>query len=58
MATVQEDILKAFYAKLTKSKDFDDATINAVRKLLDSGKKFKPEELVTVLAKGKDEGGL
>lgn len=58
MATVQEDILKAFYAKLTKSKEFDDGTINAVRKLLDSGKKFKPEDLVTVLAKGKDEGGL
>jgi hypothetical protein len=58
MATIQEEILKTFYAKLTKSNEFDDATINAVRKLLDSGKKFKPEELVIVLAKGKDEGGL
>lgn len=58
MATVQEDILKAFYAKLAGSKEFDKPMIDAVRRLLDSGKKFKAEELVAVLVKDKQEGGL
>src|SRR6266536_3742868 len=41
MATVQEDILKAFYAKLAKSKEFDKTMIDAVRTLVGTDKKLK-----------------
>ena len=58
MATVQEDILKLFYEKLAKSKEFDKTMIDAVRTLLGSGKKLKADDLVTVLLKDKQEGGL
>jgi len=58
MATVQEDILKAFYAKLAKSEEFDKPMIDAVRAFLGSAKKLKAEDLVAVLLKGKQEGGL
>ena len=58
MAIVQKDILAAFYTKLGKSKEFDQPMIDALRKLLDSGKKLKAEELVTVLANGTQESGL
>ena len=49
MATVQEDILGAFYAKLTKSGVIDEATINALRAALSSGKKLKSEDFVAIL---------
>ena len=58
MATVQDDILKAFYAKLATSKQFDQAMIDAVRTLLGSGKKLKADDLVAVLLKDKQERGL
>ena len=58
MATVQEDILKAFYDKLAKSKEFDTPLIDAVRTMLGSDKKPKADDLIAVLAKGKQEGGL
>jgi molybdopterin converting factor small subunit len=58
MATVQEDILKAFYAKLAKSKEFDKTMIDAVRTLVGTDKKLKADDLVAVLLKNKQEGGL
>jgi hypothetical protein len=58
MSTVQEDILKAFYAKLGLSQEFDKAMIDEVRTLLGSDKKLKADDLVAVLVKGKQEGAL
>ena len=40
MPTVQEDILNAFCAKLAKLASIDDATVEALRKTLGSGKKL------------------
>jgi hypothetical protein len=58
MAIVQKDILTAFYAKLGKSEEFDQPMIDSLRKLLESDKKIKIEELVSTLTKGKNEGGV
>lgn len=52
LATIQDDILKAFYAKLSKSASIDQATVDALRKLLQSGQKLKADDFVGVLAKG------
>jgi hypothetical protein len=57
VATVQEDILKAFYDKLAKSPAFDKATVEAVWTLMSSDKKLKANDLVAVLAKDNQEGG-
>jgi hypothetical protein len=51
MATVQEDILNAFYEKLSKSASIDAKTVEALRKALASGKKLKAEDFVAILAK-------
>ncbi len=50
MATVQEEILNTFYAKLTKSESIDEPTIDALRKTLTSTKKLKADDLVVILA--------
>jgi len=51
MATVQEDILNAFYEKLSKSASIDAKTVEALRMMLASGKKLKAEDFVAILAK-------
>ena len=51
MATVQEDILSAFYAKIAKCESVDKATIDVLRDALTSGKKLKSEDFVAILAK-------
>ncbi len=51
MATVQDDILNAFYEKLSKSASIDAKTVEALRKALASGKKLKAEDFVAILAK-------
>lgn len=56
MATVQEDILSAFYAKLSKSASIDQATIDVLRKILQSAKKPKADDFVAIL--GSDLKGL
>lgn len=58
MATVQKDVLAAFYATLSKSKEFDQPMIDALRGLLESNKKVKADDIVALLAKGNQEGGL
>ena len=50
MATVQEEILNAFYQKLPKSGAIDQSTIDALRKALTSTKKLKADEIVAILA--------
>jgi hypothetical protein len=58
MAIIQKDVLTAFYKKLGKSKEFDQPMLDSLRKLLESDKKIKVEELVAILLKGKQEGGV
>jgi hypothetical protein len=50
MPTVQEDILNAFCAKLSKSASVDQGTIDALRKVLASAKKLKADDVVAMLA--------
>jgi len=57
MPTVQEDILEAFYAKLSRSASIDQATLDALRKALTSGKKLKADDFVAILAKNQPGGG-
>ena len=56
MATVQDDILKAFYEKLGKLDTVDATAVGAIRKALESGKKLKAEDFVIILAKHPKEG--
>jgi hypothetical protein len=49
MATVQEDILSEFYAKLTKSGSIDETTVDALRKVLQSANKLKADDFVAIL---------
>jgi hypothetical protein len=56
MATVQEDILNAFFAKLLKSGTLDRVTVDALRKLLEQGKKLKADDFVAVLAQDSKDG--
>jgi hypothetical protein len=56
MATVQEDILNAFFAKLLKSGTLDQVAVDALRKLLERGKKLKAEDFVAALAQDPKDG--
>ncbi len=56
MATVQEDIFKAFYEKLGRLGTLDKTAVDAIRKLLESGRKLKAEDLVAILARSLKEG--
>ncbi len=56
MATVQEEILNTFYAKLSKSGSIPPQTIAALRKTLTSAKKLKADDFVAILAKAPDRG--
>jgi hypothetical protein len=51
MATVQEEILNAFYAKLSNSESIDETTIDALRKALGATRKLKADDFVAILAK-------
>jgi uncharacterized protein YbjQ (UPF0145 family) len=58
MPTVQEDILNAFAAKLSKSPSVDPATAEALRRVLTSAKKLKADDVVAMLAKDPTGGAL
>jgi hypothetical protein len=58
MATIQAEILDAFYAKLSKSGTVDAATIDALRELFQSGDKLKADDFVAVLTKKTQESTL
>lgn len=51
MPPVQDDILNAFCAKLSNVESIDQAMIDALRKVLSSSKKLKPDEVVALLSK-------
>jgi nitrate reductase assembly molybdenum cofactor insertion protein NarJ len=55
MPSVQEDILKAFCAKLAKSRSIDAATVEALCKTL-TGKKLKADDVVAMLQKEQPSG--
>lgn len=57
MPPVQADILNAFCEKLSKAKSIDAATVDALRKVLASGKKLKADDFVAILAKEKNTAG-
>lgn len=50
MASVLTEILDSFYAKLSESEAIDDATIEELRALFESGKKLKADDFVTLLS--------
>jgi hypothetical protein len=56
MPTVQEDILNAFCAKLSKAASLDPARVEALRKMLNSGGKLKADDFVALLAKDQPGG--
>lgn len=56
MPTVQEEILDAFCAKLSKSASIDRATVDAIRKVVTSVKKPKADDFVAILAKDQTGG--
>jgi hypothetical protein len=56
MPTVQEDILNAFCAKLSKSPSIEPATVEALRKMLNSGRKLKADDFVALLEKDQSGG--
>jgi hypothetical protein len=51
MPPVQDDILNTFCAKLSNAESMDPAMVEALRKVLSSAKKLKPDEVVAVLSK-------
>jgi hypothetical protein len=56
MPTVQEDILDAFCAKLSKSASIDRATVDALRKALTTAKKLKADDVVAMLTQDQTGG--
>ena len=55
MATILEEILNSFYAKLSESPQIDEATLEALRALFSSGEKLKADDIVNVLAGAKEK---
>ena len=51
MATIQAVILDSFYERLSASQVVDNPTVEALRKLFESGDKLKAEDLVAILAR-------
>lgn len=51
MAKVLNEILEAFYTKLSESRALDESTVNELRTLLTSGKKLKADDFVAILKK-------
>jgi hypothetical protein len=58
MATIQAEILDSFYTKLSASEAVDTPTIDALRKLFQSGDKLKADDFVAILAKKTQESSL
>jgi hypothetical protein len=51
MATVQQQILESFFEKLSKLGTLEQTTLDGLRKVLQSGKKLKTDDFVTLLSK-------
>ena len=50
MATIQEEVLDAFYRKLAETEGFTEPKVQALRELFSVGKKPKPADVIRVLA--------
>jgi hypothetical protein len=50
MATIQEEVLAAFYSKLKDTEGFTDTKVQALRDILSGGKKPKAADVIRVLA--------
>ena len=50
MATIQEEVLDAFYGKLKDTEGFTDAKVQALRDILSGGMKPKAADVIRVLA--------
>lgn len=50
MATIQEEVLAAFYTKLKDTEGVTDAKVQALRDILSGGKKPKAADVIRALA--------
>lgn len=50
MATLQQQIAEAFLTKLAESKDVAPAMVEELRRLLNSGKKPKPDDIMKIFS--------
>jgi hypothetical protein len=50
MTTLQQQIAEKFLAALAQDENFDDAKVEALRRLLSKGKKPKADDLVEVFS--------
>jgi len=51
MATIQEEILDSFYAKLGEAEEIDEEMVQALRALFESGKKLKADDFAAIFAR-------
>ena len=58
MARIQEEILDAFYAKLSASENNGPAMVEELRKLFASGEKLKADDFVTILSRERKKDAL
>jgi hypothetical protein len=58
MARIQEEILDAFYAKLSSSETAGPAVVEELRKFFASGEKLKADDFVAILSKEKKKDAL
>jgi len=58
MARIQEEILDAFYTKLSASENTGPAVVEELRKLFASGEKLKADDFVTILSREKKKDAL
>jgi hypothetical protein len=58
MARIQEEILDAFYAKLSTSENIGPAVVEELRKLFASGEKLKADDFVTILSRERKKDAL
>ena len=56
MAKVLDEILEAFYAKLSESDSVSEATVKELRNLLASERNLKADDFVAILKKVAQEG--
>ena len=58
MARIREEILDAFYAKLSASENTGPAVVEELRKLFASGEKLKADDFVTILSRERKKDAL
>lgn len=56
MATIQQNIREAFFARLTESDSVDAQKIEQLRALMDNGKKLKLDDVVKLFSSPAGDG--